>query len=425
MVALQPPPCTKERIKSKGEKKMKVLIFCFHLATFVTLGAFAFQWEQLPNANTPPPGRELPGAGVLNNINLYFFGGMQHCAVNTTSCSGASNCTNVFYNELDVYNLNTNSWTLNVDVGVTPKPSPRFAFAYATDIYLNIFYIYGGSTFQGGSTSSCDVHIFGDLWALTTYPTLKWTRVDENSTLTPGNRTDASIVVVQNNILLFGGLTSSFQLKNDIWKFDTATRQWSLVNNGLVAPVPSPRYHQKMVLDTPGNRLIVVWGDNYPFPQPPINDVWQYFIANNSWALLEPGSKKSLLHPIAGYYNKNLYVANGDLRPRPYEVEFEEGGAGIVADVDPECFDEVTGFESFPVDIHYRLKSNSKGYTQFDEVYPSITDGPMKMSAFSQPNWGKSLYVIGGFNYYCNKFSTTGITRYLTNVYKVPLDDLY
>jgi len=390
------------------------------------------KWQQLVNSNQPPTGRESGGLGVINDI-VYFFGGLRHCDGSGLVC-GTDPCNNVFYNQLDKYDLSTHLWSVNITGHLSTVPAPRSFFAYTTDQDRDTLLVYGGATFQGSSVASCDNVFYDGLWEYSVSTGL-WVLLDSpTDPNSPKARADPSIVVYNNLVYLFGGLKSPGILKNDLLTFDYTTGLWSVVSVSGAA-LPAGRYHQRMLLDKSrvgsNDRLIVVWGDNFlsaSIPPPVyINDIWDFDLTTHQWSLLDSGNQRALYHPIAGHYKKILYVAYGDLRPKPYEVEFEDSN-GTEAEVEPECFDEITGFESTPTDLHYVLNvEDANGYSRALQSINVISSlGSSKMNAHA-PYKEKFIYAFGGFNFYCPKFvpvgNRTAVTTYVSNVYVTDLSD--
>jgi hypothetical protein len=398
-------------------------------------------WVQLPSKNTPPNPTALGGMGVLNNV-LYYYGGVNECSGTGSICPGDP-CVNIFFSNVDSYDLSTNLWNHNIDSGSILKPGNRSTFGYTFDPQRNLFLIYGGALFQGGAVASCNNVILNGLWGFNP-STGQWTQFDVNSTTSPGARADASILVYNNQVYLFAGLTSSYQLMNDVWKFIFETGQWTLINSGLIGIVPVGRYHQSTILGK--DFAIMAWGDNYLFGAtvPHINDIWQYTFSTNSWRLVETGSKKANYHPIAGIYKNKFYIGGGDLRPRPLNVDLEIqqngktiGGQALISinsttfiattqDVDLEYYDPVTQFETTTTDLQYWLDITNYGnnLTQnLMQVYPPNEYGPFKMSAYVQIS-PKTLAVRGGYGYFCAKFAPRCNIEYLKNVYLIDLSTL-
>jgi hypothetical protein len=419
-------------------------------------------WVQLPSKNAPPNPTALGGMGALNGV-LYYYAGVNECSGTGSICSDDP-CVNIFFGHVDSYDLITNLWKYNVDSGSLLRPGNISTFGYTSHPQRNLFLVYGSATFQGGAVASCNNVINGGLWGFNP-STGQWTHFDANSPITPGARADASILVHNDEVYLFAGLTSSYQLMNDVWKFNFETATWTLVNSGLVGTVPVGRYHQVTVLGTncqSNNQFeqqeqeegcdhnndfaIMAWGDNYLFGAtvPHINDIWEYTFSTNSWRLVETGSKKANYHPIAGIFGKKFFIGGGDFRPRPLKVDLQvqlngqtvDGQAFIsinsvtyvatTQDVDLEYYDPVTQFETSTTDLQYWLDITNYGsnLTQnLMQVYPRNEYGPFKMSAYVQIS-PTTLAVRGGYGYFCAKFAPRCSIEYLKNVYLIDLSTL-
>lgn len=420
------------------------------------LGGSDGGWKQLPSYNTPPIASEQGGLAVFKKTVIYYDG-VRSCEGNGTACSGQDTCVNIFLAGLHSYGIDTGLWSYNIDVASTLKPSNRSTFGYTSHQDNKWFLLYGGVTYQGGSTTSCDTSFKDGLWAWKTVEA-QWVRLDVPTDVhTPGSRVDSSIFVRNGDIYLFAGLKSPGILKNDILRFNLANMTWSVVSAGgsNTTQFPRARYHQRGIYDEETDRFIVAWGDNFLFKTTlvHINDIWAYSFVTNTWALIESGSKKALYHPVAGLYNGQFLLGGGDLRPRPFEVEFDTFALNITsiticngnttcppnvtystnttltsfdidADVDAEYFDPTTGFESDPSDIHYIFDTTDDGAPRrLMRIYPKTTPGEFKMSAFG-PYKDKNIVMRGGFNYWCAKFADNCPKKDLDDVYILDMSDL-
>ena len=375
------------------------------------------KWVQLPNNNAPPVMRESSAAGVINGV-LYFLAGMRHCNGAGPVC-GNDPCNNTFYNQVDSYNLGTGLWSSNIAAS-SPAPNllafPGYIVAPARKSIL----LYGGTSFQGGSTSSCNVQFFDGLWEFNTV-TNTWARIDSASDPnTPGARVSPGLVLVGNTLYLFGGLKSPGIIKNDLHTFNFASGLWSVVS--VAGPLPSARYHVRAAYDDSNNQIVAVWGDNFLAPSIPppvyINDVIAFDLASSTWRVIEH-SKHANYHPIMAIYKGHMYVAYGDPRPKPLDVNFE-GNVSLSASVDVECEDDVTGFSSAEADIHYILDVAPGAGKNLQRFYPQYTADKLKMAAYTTDK--KTLYVVGGFSLDCPKFVPAGVnqttvTQYLDHVH--------
>lgn len=408
------------------------------------------KWEQLPSYNNPPPAASQGGLAVIDN-KVYVYGGQRPCDKTGPVCATNSTCENVYPDRTDVYDLDTGLWSYQVDNASLVRPSARSTFAYTTYAEKKLFLVYGGVNYQGGSTSSCNVQFRDGLWALNTV-TKQWTRLDTPANATnpgPGARVDPTINIYDGELYLFAGFRLPGVHMNDIWKFNFNYKNWTLVNAGGSNSTlyPAPRYHHLAFVDEKNDRLIVVWGDNYPpGNKPQVNDIWQYSFLTNTWQRLDYGTQQANFHPVGGFYKNIVYFAGGDGRPRSYEVEFEEfeldatvtinnvtypvvvENTEIEAEAEPEYEDPVTKFDSFATNLHYAIDVTPDGalgrrYTM--EVHPTVTPGQFKMVAHDQyGNNGRYLIMRGGFRWFCPKFAPRCSIVYLDNVYRFDLKEL-
>jgi len=427
-------------------------------------GTLCQNWEEIPSVNEPPTPTALGGMAAIDG-KVYYFGGARECNGTGLVCV-IDPCVNLFYNDLHSFDLQTQTWSYNIDSSSPTKPSVRSTFGYIGYPERNLFLVYGGATFEGEAEATCDDVFLGGLWAFNTVTKI-WTLLDNPSDPnSPGARADASLLIYNDLVYLTCGLKSPGILENDVRTFNFTTNLWSVDNAGGNSPgLPAKRYHQIAVVDDgcthndnewykcsgdhPCNRdnarFIMAWGDNYLFGAiiPHINDIWQYTFSNKSWTLLEYGSKKANYHVIAAIYNNKFLIAGGDVRPREFNVNLfitvgskEVDGSAVIQlangtqvlattqNSEGNYIDPVTFFESATTQVHYVLDITPNGYTKdLQQVFPRITAGEFKMSAFAMVT-PKLLAVRGGYGFFCAKYAPRCEQDYLQNVYLVHLDDI-
>ena len=187
-------------------------------------------WAELAHNNVQPYPDVRAGSAswVDNSGKVYIFGG-----INTTGN----------LNDLWQYNPSTSSWNRLIDTNQNGSPSARNGSVAWTDINGNA-YIFGGNSSSG---------VLNDLWQYNP-STSSWSRlIDNNQNGSPSAR-NGSVAWTDNygNAYIFGGSNSSGVL-NDLWKYNTFTKQWSRIT---VSILPNSRTQALAWTDTNGNAYI-------------------------------------------------------------------------------------------------------------------------------------------------------------------------
>jgi hypothetical protein len=229
-----------------------------HAGTYGTMGTAA--------AANIPGGRQDAVTWTDSIGNLWIFGGLGYDGSGTSTGYG-------YENDLWMYNPTTNQWTWEAGSSTVPP--------YTTNQYT-------GTTF--GASSG----VYGTLGTPATGNT-------------PGGRTNAMAWTdASGNLWMFGGGYSNFDgiytdytLYNDIWEFNTSTKQWiwqggSNTSNasgvygtqgtGSTSNIPGARYQGGTWKDPSGN----VWlfsGTGYDSHGNvgSLNDLWQYNPTSGKW----------------------------------------------------------------------------------------------------------------------------------------------
>ncbi|CAH1396329.1 unnamed protein product [Nezara viridula] len=171
---------------------------------------------------------------------LIMFGGELHNGHET-----------FVYNDLYVYKIATDEWTLIKSPGAPP---PRTSHqAVATSANKGELWLFGG---EFTTRSESQFYHYKDLW-LFELETKKWTKIDAPGA--PSSRSGHRMVVVKRQIIVFGGYHDNLQdykYFNDVHAFNLDSRTWKKLDP--TGTPPSPRSGCQMV-STPEGK-IVIWG---------------------------------------------------------------------------------------------------------------------------------------------------------------------
>lgn len=263
------------------------------------------------SASNLPGGRTQSVGWIDASGNLWMFGGNGY----------DSRFSQGPLNDLWRFNTTTNQWTwvagnnINRQAGTygtkdiaaaTNTPGGRLNASAWTDAGGNLW-LFGG---QGYDKSPTGTGLLNDLWKFN-IATAQWTWVDgsdvrnqfgtygakgvADTTNAPGARTNAEFWADKNgNFWLFGG--SGFHKAgssglSDLWKFNTATNQWTWVN-GSDAGAEATNYGTKGVpspTNTIGSRTgMANWidgsGNLWLFGGSNRNDLWKYNVVIDQWS---------------------------------------------------------------------------------------------------------------------------------------------
>lgn len=270
----------------------------------------------IPAAGNKPGSRQYPAKWRVGN-NLWVFGGYGN---------GESGTGDL--NDLWQFNISTNSWTwikgdkipdqfgiygtINVPA-VANKPGGRDGSVSWTDGAGNLW-LFGGNGY--GETAGSG-GLMNDLWKFNT-STGNWTwekgdKTGENAGIygtlgvaaasnKPGGRANAvTWTDGSGNLWLFGGVgygEGSYGYLNDLWKFNTATGNWTWVSGdktgnitgvygtiGVASATNKPGGRSNLMnwVDANGNFWLFGGYGYSESSQGVLNDLWMYNISTNQW----------------------------------------------------------------------------------------------------------------------------------------------
>jgi len=297
------------------------------------------RWTPVQFCSRSPGSRVFPSA-VMHDKSLYVFGGHDG---------------SVYRNDLLVFNLETYTWLLDLEV-VGEGPSPRDAhaaaihdewmyvfggydskrylndfhrFHFATNTWSAVSYVGAGPSPRGGHTAvvhqdtmvvfgGCDGwNYFNDCYRFS-FTTSEWTAVRVTGTA-PGARSAPATVVHEGHgmMYVFGGYDGARSL-NDLFRFDLATSEWAQVR--VSGTPPSQR----------GGHTAVVHGDTmYTFGgksgRSPFNDLCGFSFERGTWERVQVSSTAPAPRcaHVCIVYGESLFVFGGYDGRRYFDDCFE------------------------------------------------------------------------------------------------------
>lgn len=214
-------------------------------------------------------------AGAVDPVTgaFYLFGGDVGPVV---TCMARP----MFSDETWRYDTRCNRWTR---LSPEAHPSARSRAAYAVDARRRRMLVFGGRS-RAGSTGAYT--LYRELWSLDMAEG-RWELLSTKGEM-PTARANATMVVdaASDGAVLFGGNTSvdgaRFTPRNDAWRLDLATLQWSRIADAG-AP-PARQFHAAAVRD--GAMVVVGGGDSNAFLGPFLADAWRLDLATGQWSEL-------------------------------------------------------------------------------------------------------------------------------------------
>ncbi|MHA2323704.1 MAG: Kelch repeat-containing protein, partial [Candidatus Thorarchaeota archaeon] len=186
-----------------------------------------------------------------------------------------------------IYSYTANSWTRLV---LTPSPSARSNHAMVYCNETNEIILYGG---QGPSANPTDTWSFSPV-------TQTWSQVV--TATNPGVHHSLAMAYdpQENAVILFGGFGDDGMTRDDTWKFDCDTREWTELTPDTA---PLARYGHVMVYDETINKLVMTSGNS---AQGHLQDTWTFEVSTSNWTELSPtGNPDRLKWPSMTYDSVN------------------------------------------------------------------------------------------------------------------------
>jgi len=370
----------------------------FGTLTVLVLGALIGSIvAQSPSWRLEAAGGTVPaprgGARLVNaDGTLFYWGGFYECFdVN-------AGCDHLFYNDLFHYDLDSASWESIQPTSANGQFPDRRAF-FGANYWDNgeVVVIFGGVRYNVDLSFLLP---FGDIWFYSV-ENREWTPVQPVND-GPGLRLAPNVAIYQNDMYVFGGLKATFQVANDMWKFNLITRKWTQLIPENAVGSPGPVYLGSFRLDE-ARRNIILMGGNIPIAASgaQTNTTWSYSIRDNTWTELS-FLERGRIHNAAEVFANRFVTAFGDLE----NIPGENGCRTAEASAGQAPTDQV---------LSLNLLTN-----QWSTVNAQGGPGPLKRVMSTRV--GNRMYVVGGYNYLCPSGPTTpGFPSWNENMYSLRL----
>lgn len=294
-------------------------------------------------SNVKPSVREHPAGGIVNNNDIYVYGG--------------ATLEYEYSSDFWIYDISQQKWAFISDLGwqvmvdvvgresTTAHPGGRNRAASAVDKNGNIWFF--GGLYKDKNTN--ETYTRSDLWRYNTQ-TKKFTYFDEyaGSQSKPSDRYRARAWFDNdNNMWMYGGAvdTQGGSLSyNDLWKFNTTTKTWAFISGNKNQPYckdcpngvypatvgtsgtqyfPRARSDYGYWVDSSGNFWIYGgYAESHGIDE--YGDLWKFNPVTSEWTLISgssvlnppktatnPGSRNA---PYCWVGNDNKLYMSGGLR---------------------------------------------------------------------------------------------------------------
>lgn len=259
-------------------------------------------WATLETRGVGPTGRSAPAVAALGR-NVYVFGGSQDDVVNGDV---------VLFDELYRFDTVRNRWQPIEPDG--PRPTARAFASAAADPQERHVLVYGGASF--GAFFS-DFVALGDLWAYDVQ-TRSWIEL-VSTNAAPLGRSGATVWRDGRALYVFGGITTAFEARNDLWAFDLDTHTWTeLIPQGAPGS-PPPRHEAQSGGRVQGDRVLVYGGEalDETFTFVTLADTWSYAPSTGTWTELTPEPSDDIDPPrylgASAVLGPRLFLHGGDI----------------------------------------------------------------------------------------------------------------
>lgn len=272
------------------------------LILLVTLGAsdaFAGTWTRRNTTGPRPSERSTPAVATLGTA-VYVFGGVK---------DDFSTNLNTFYNDLHRFDASTDTWEVLSPAGDLP-PARAFAAAVGHKRSGRML-LFGGANY---GPFFVNFVAYDDLWAYSVERNA-WTQLRPLSRR-PVGRSRPNMWLVDDRLYVFGGITSTFTVLNDLWVYDLAANTWTeLIPNGA-AGSPPPRHEAQAGTAPRHGKLTLYGGESFDalggFQM--LTDTWEFDLNTGAWTQVTPTPdiQPHRNYGAASVIGGKLYLHGGD-----------------------------------------------------------------------------------------------------------------
>jgi N-acetylneuraminic acid mutarotase len=356
------------------------------------------------------------GSAAMASIRgkLVLYSGYLECFYATTGCD------HFYYS--DTFILDTKekkkTWRLQ---SPPVSPPPRVLSGFDTIPNTHSAILFGGIKFN------VNVNVFipyNDMWKYNS-DTNEWTQIIYNNQ-PPTARAGIKAFILDNNLYTWGGFDTTFNVVNDVWKFDLSSRLWTQLLPNTASPTSPPaRYIYNANLHTLQKR-IYIFGGSRPigggeFMQ--FNDTWYYDIQSNQFVQIIAENRTAVqgrTHAISALIGDTWLIALGDNPDFEGECQTDEASRG------QNPIDEIITLDVSPYGI--------AGGSNWRPRARSFTPKPTKRSAYAVVTVNEhddeddedsshkhhELWSFGGFGFACPQNISTALWNRET--YNLPLE---
>jgi len=318
-------------------------------------------WTRLRTTGSAPSERSTPAVAAIGH-KVYVFGGARDDVVNGDVA---------IYDDLHRFDTARNRWDVVTPVGASPPPRV-FAASVTHDRRMLVF----GGAFFGPFFS--DFAPYGDLWAYDVDDN-RWTEL-QASNAGPSPRSRPSAWVVDDKLYVFGGVTTFFQVLNDLWVYDLHSNAWTeLIPVGAAG---SPPARHEAMIGSRGGRLIIYGGEaiDEQFQFSVLGDTWELALASRRWKDVTPAADDNVAPPR----NYGTAVTIGD------GMYLQGGDTPVGVDCGP--------FPQHPTSELWRFDLRRRVWTQ---QFPG-GDPLVRLKRINSARVADSMYIFGGYDFVCD-----------------------
>lgn len=130
-----------------------------------------------------------------------------------------------------------------------------------------------------------------------------WSLIIPQSTVIPNPRQGVCMVAKGKNLFIVGGQTENASFKNEVWKFDLGTYEYTLLANSFISgPLPGMNYNCLLR----GNKIVVLNGQSYGTT--PIQKIYEFDLDTNTWIYVMTAGKTKDQSAIVDLGDKVLVI---------------------------------------------------------------------------------------------------------------------